>query len=166
MPQLLSSPVLSATTLIVLFSITLSAKVPTVRIAISGGALSAPIETTDPAALASIWAGSFIGALSEEPDRELPRYRVTFYVRWGTASAETIEPKYVVTYARNPRNGRGFVYLPGRSEEGYAMNVGSMERDGHDGRWHHADAGWSSAIARVLPPSFTAFSARSSAPRR
>ena len=45
------------------------------------------------------------------------------------------------------------MYLPGRSEEGYAMNVGSMERDGHDGRWHHADAGWSSAIARALPPS-------------
>jgi len=166
MPQLLSPPVLSAATLIVLFSITLSAKAPTVRIAISGGALSAPIETTDPAALASIWAGSFIGALSEEPDRELPRYRVTFFVRWGTASAETIEPKYVVTYARNPRNGRGFVYLPGRGEEGYAMNVRSMERDGHDGRWHHADAGWSSAIARALPPSLTGFSARSSAPRR
>ena len=83
MPQLLSSPVLSATTLIVLFSITLSAKVPTVRIAISGGALSAPIETTDPAALASIWAGSFIGALSEEPDRELPRYRARFTCAGG-----------------------------------------------------------------------------------
>ena len=149
-----------------LFSITLSAKAPTVRIAISGGGLSAPIEATDPAALASIWAGRFIGTLSDQPDKSLPRYRVTFYVRWATASAETIDPKYVVTYVRDPRNGRGFLYLPGRGEEGYAMNVGSMERDGHDGRWHHADAEWSNAIARALPPSVTAFSARSSAPRR
>jgi hypothetical protein len=110
MPQLPSRPVFVAGTLIVLFSITVSAKTPTVRIAISGGGLSAPIEATDPAALASMWAGSFIGALSDEPDRSLPRYRVTFYVRWATASAATIEPKYAVTYVRDPRNGRGFVY--------------------------------------------------------
>ena len=166
MPQLLSRPVFVAGTLIVLFSIALSAKAPTVRIAISGGGLAAPIEATDPAALSSIWAGSFIGALSDEPDRSLPRYRVTFYVRWANVLAETIEPKYVVTYVRDPRNGRGFVYLPGRGEEGYAMNVGSMERDGHDGRWHIAEAEWSDAVARALPPSLTTFSARSSAPRR
>jgi hypothetical protein len=154
----------TAATLCVVLAVSLAAKAPTVRLTIAGPDLPSPVETTNPKALASI--GSFIGGSSEEPDKALPRYLVTFYVRWANGSEETIKPKYVVTYVRDPRTGRGFVYLPGRGEEGYAMNVGAMERDGRDGRWHIAEAEWSDAITRALGPLATAPSARNSAPHR
>ena len=156
----------TAAALCVVLAVSLAAKAPTVRLTIAGPDLPSAVETTNPKALASIWAGSFIGASSEEPAKALPRYRVTFFVRWANGSKETIKPKYVVTYVRDPRTGRGFVYLPGRGEEGYAMNVGAMERDRQDGRWHIAEADWSDAIALTLGPFATAPSARSSAPRR
>ena len=57
---------------------------------------------------------------------------------------------YVVSYVRDPQSGSGFVYLPGRGEEGWAMNVRTILRDGQDGRWHHADREWSDALARAL----------------
>jgi hypothetical protein len=156
----------TAATLCVVLAVSLAAKAPTVRLTIAGPDLPSPVEITNPKALASIWAGSFIGASSEELDKSLPRYLITFYVRWANASKETIKPKYVVTYVRDPRTGRGFVYLPGRGEAGYAMNVGAMERNGQDGRWHIAEAEWSDAITRALGPLATAPSARNSAPHR
>lgn len=150
---------LVAGTLLVVLAESVMAKAPTVRLAIEGPGLLVPIETTAPAALASIWAGSFIAEPSGEPDVLLPRYLVTFYVRWANKAGETIQPMYAVRYVHDPRSGRGFVYLPGRGEDGYAMNVGSIARDGQDGRWHRADPKWSDAIVKAL-------SARSSTPLR
>ena len=145
--------------LLIALSQSLNAKAPTVRLTITGAELPDLIETSDPAALANIWAGIFIGGPAEEPDRSLPRYLVMFSVRWSSDAGDTIEPKYVVRYVHDPRTARGFVYLPGRGEGGYAMNARSMLRDGQDGRWHRADPRWSDALVRAL-------SARSSAPRR
>ena len=125
----------------------LDAKGPTTRLVISGPGLSQPVETTDPKALANVWGGSFIAEPAPEPDSALPRYLVTFYVQ---APRETPRAMYAVTYVRDPQSGRGFVYLPGRGEEGWAMNVRTILRDGQDGRWHRANREWSDALARAL----------------
>ena len=56
MPLPLTQAAFVAGTLIVLLAGSLSAKAPTVRLTIAGADLPAPIGTSDPAALASIWA--------------------------------------------------------------------------------------------------------------
>ena len=138
---------LAILTLVVALADGLAAKGPTTRLIISGPGLSRPVETTDPKSLANVWAGRFIAEPAPEPDPALPRYLVTFYVQ---APRETPHAMYVVTYVRDPQSGSGFVYLPGRGEEGWAMNVRTILRDGQDGRWHHADREWSDALARAL----------------
>jgi hypothetical protein len=143
----------------------LAAKAPTVRLTIAGPGLAGSIETTEPKALASVWAGNFIAGPAEEPDTALPRYTITFYVRWVEPGRETIRPMYAVRYVRDPRSNRGFVYLPGRGEEGYALNASAMLRDGQDGRWHYASQEWSDAVARTINPT-PVRPAESSAPCR
>jgi hypothetical protein len=56
---------------------------------------------------------------------------------------------YVVTYAHDPRTGDGFVYLPGRGEDGYWLNASSILRP--SGRWHRAAPRWSRAVNAQIP---------------
>ena len=58
---------------------------------------------------------------------------------------------YSVTYVKNPTTGEGFIYLPGRGEEGWRRNVMTILRDGQDGKWHRAAGDWSRAISSQLP---------------
>jgi hypothetical protein len=134
-------------TFVVAFADGLAAKGETVRLVISGPNLSGPVQTTEPKTLANVWAGRFIGESAIEPDVRLPRYRITFYV---LSPREQVRPMYVVMYVRDPSSGHGFVYLPGRGEDGWAMNVRTILRDGQDGRWHRANREWSDALARAL----------------
>jgi hypothetical protein len=57
---------------------------------------------------------------------------------------------YVVHYATDARTGEGFVYLPARGEAGYATNVGTIERERDDGKWHQAPKAWASVLNRYL----------------
>jgi hypothetical protein len=124
-----------------------AAKGPTTRLVISGPGLPHLIETTEPKVLANVWGGSFIAEPSPEPDLALPRYLVTFIVQ---PPRDAPRAMYVVTYVRDPQSGNGFVYLPGRGEEGWAMNVRTILRDGQDGHWHHASTEWSDAVAAAI----------------
>src|SRR5207245_1460160 len=117
---------------------------------IAGPRLVNPIDVTNPNALANVWEGSFIKSPATEPDKALPRYLVSFFT---TAPRSEASPKlcYVVYYVRDPQSGDGYVYLPGRGEEGFRLNVGSIIRREQDGKWHHAEQAWSDAIAAALP---------------
>jgi hypothetical protein len=139
---------LAILTVVIAFADGLAAKGPTTRIVISGPGLSRPVETTDPKALANVWAGRFIADASPEPDLALPRYLLTFIVQ---PPRDAPHAMYVVSYVRHPQSGNGFVYLPGRGEEGWRTNVATILREGQDGHWHHAEREWSNAIAAVLP---------------
>ena len=55
------------------------------------------------------------------------------------------------TLSHNPITNEGFVYLPGRGEEWYPLNVSTIFHDGQNGKWHHALANWSKAIVAALP---------------
>jgi hypothetical protein len=129
----------------------ISAKGATVRLTVAGPGLSSPVEVTSPDAIAAnVWAGDFIGHPTTEPDKAFPRYDVSFYVE---PPRKPVRMMYVVYYVRNPHTGQGFVYLPGRGDEWYRLNVSTILRDGQDGKWHEAVSAWSKAIATVLPPS-------------
>ena len=147
MHRSLAARTLAILTLMVALAAGLAAKGPTTRLVITGPGLSQPVETTDPKVLANVWAGRFIAQPAPDPDCALPRYLVTFYVQ---PPREMPRAMYVVTYVRDPQSGSGFIYLPGRGEDGWRTNVSTILRDGQDGRWHHADREWSESLARVL----------------
>src|SRR5262245_5460084 len=124
------------------------AKGVTRRLVVSGSTLVDPIEITDPAALANVWGGEFIAAPTSEPDRMWPRYEVAFYVQ--PPRTDGVRMMYVVRYVRDSKAGAGFVYLPGRGEHWYRLNVSTILR-GSEGEWHRATPSWSKAVNGRLP---------------
>ena len=126
----------------------LSAQRETVRITIKGGGLAAPIELTDPAVISGfrVWTGP--GTSTNEPQGLI--------VDWSRGVAEppqglqvhevsflTTRPNrpYVVSYLVDPSTNEGYVYLPGRTEPGYRVNVWLIYR-GIEGNWFHAWSAW------------------------
>ncbi len=125
------------------------AKGDTRRLVIAGGPLPAPVEIVSADALANVWGGTFIGAPCDPPAGGLPRYEISFYVR--PPREDTARRMYVVVYVEDPAAPEGgYLYLPGRGEDGYSLNVRTILRENDDGRWHRADARWSRAINAAL----------------
>ena len=145
----------------------LLAKGKTAKIVIASGDLAKPVEISDPNTLVSfqVWAGpgtssnqaqGFIvdwssGAITELPEG-LTRYEISFYVN---------EPKeriaYVVLYAFDSSTGRGYVYIPGKSDPHFQSNVRTIFR-GVEGSWFHAWTLWDSVaeplITKARPAAF------------
>lgn len=56
---------------------------------------------------------------------------------------------YEVWY-RPGRDGEpGYVYLPGKGEEFYNNNTGTILRTDHDGKWHYASHKWDDLMKRM-----------------
>jgi hypothetical protein len=146
----------------------LAAKGPTVRIEISGPGLHEPVALTSPALLKqfAVWAGAgvminrveqtegFIVDWSEAvpgPTAAGPRYTVSFYVKYANRPLES-QPEqlaYVVSYQPDVRAGRGYVYLPGRGDEHFALNTRTIHR-GREGQWFRATEAWDQAVMGLL----------------
>ena len=141
------------------------AKAQTCKITINGADLKAPIEITDPRILVNfnVWSGvgtsstssgvttqgdrGFIiewpfGAVTQKP-KTLTRYQVSFYAKFPEELLV-----YVVFYEYDPANDRGYVYLPGKTDEWYRTNVSSILR-GVEGNWFVSSEAWE-RIARPL----------------
>jgi hypothetical protein len=148
-----------------------AAKGPTTRITIIDLSRRASIDITDPPVVArfNVWDGpgtfatanghetenmdGFIvnwrsGALNFRPTG-LHRYEVKFYVRHHNQQPEQLA--YTVYYERDPSSRDGFVYLPGKSDEQYRLNVFSIKRgQGFEGNWFHASRSWLDAVEPLL----------------
>ncbi len=130
------------------------AKGPTVKLTLMGPGLARAIEITDAGLLAqsNVWGGAFIGeTVAAAPAVNGPLYTVAFDVllpEWMRAGVQT---RYTVSVARDARTGALWLYLPGRGEPGYALNVRTMLRDTQDGHWHRPPAAWAAALAKYLP---------------
>jgi len=143
------------------------AKGKTVRIVIEGADLPKPIDIADPKILANfnVWTGpgtystspgfdanapSFIVDWSQGPVTEVPhalqRYRVSFYVSFHD---ERIAIAYVVFYGYDPATGSGYVYLPGRSDQYYSLNVRAIFR-GVEGNWFRAWSTWENVAGPLI----------------
>ena len=115
----------------------LLAKAPTLKIVIQGADLTTPIQITDGKVLANFQVLSGKGTYANEPRLEepsfiidwsqgptveppksLPRYEILFYA--GRPSKRLV---YAVSYAFDAVTGEGYVYLPGKNDENYALNV-------------------------------------------
>jgi len=128
----------------------------TVRLDITGGRLRQPLAVREQVILdlSGVYQGTFLGPVTDAVKPTWSRYVVTFVVEpqipTATLPAGT-QRTYVAHYVRNPETDEGFVYLPGRGEDGYRTNIGMIIRDGHDGRWHHAFPAWSELLGSYLP---------------
>jgi hypothetical protein len=132
----------------------LEAKGPTVKLTLTGPGLARSIEITDPVLLggSNVYEGGFIGrTLSAAPNAKTPRYTVAFDVQLPDWQGAGVKTMYAVTVARDAGTGAMWLYLPGRGDAGYALNVRTILRDTHDGRWHRPSPAWAAALARHLP---------------
>jgi hypothetical protein len=131
----------------------LTAKGVTVKLTITGGHLSRPVDVTNPTALVDVWSGArparswwdfptpFIGkTVATEPAAALPRYDVSFYVK--TLPEQRVQMLYAVTYVPDPETGSGYIFIP-------KHDSAVIARPG-DGKWSRASAEWSSAINAAL----------------
>jgi hypothetical protein len=164
--------------LIILLSLAVSAplwaKGEMVLIEVKGATLPTPIRITDPKIEDfSPWAGpgvngasvpnaeGFIidwhaGVLSQQaahPASGLQHYEVSFYEGCRTRNdwCTEKEPRlvYVVSYDYDPSSPRGFIYLPGKDDPSYDINVRTIWRR-IEGNWFFATGSWEKFIRPVI----------------
>ncbi len=131
-----------------------SGKAPTVKIIISGGGLGKAMEITDPRILelSNVWHGQFLNGsrgAAKEPPQDLPRYEVSFYVDLGNNGVRDVRKMYVVYYCPDPGDAQGSIYLPGKDEPWYRLNVSSILR-GQEGKWSYASPAWEALLKPLL----------------
>jgi hypothetical protein len=152
-----------------------AAKGPTTRIVITDIERGSVSEITSRSVLDKfqVWAGlgTYSGAPGQQTEGQdgfivdwrsgivdqrpgqLRRYELRFYVGPRTGVGPTTGPAeklaYVVLYEHNPATGLGYVYLPGRADEHFGLNVGSILH-GVEGHWLRASDAWQS-VFRGLP---------------
>lgn len=140
---------LTASLVLTVVPVQLSAKGKTIRITIKGGDLATPIEITDPDVTwpFQVWTGPGTSSNeaqglivdwsrgAAEPPKGLQIYEVVFHTERGDART------YLVRYVIDPSTNRGYVYLPGRTDAGYWDNVWLIYRR-IEGNWFHAWSEW------------------------
>ena len=144
--------------LIVTAALPLPAKGNAVTVRITAASSTNVVAITDRDLLdySNVYVGRFLGPVTDRRiDPEWPRYVITLVVEPRTpmpALAPTgVFKPYVMHYAIDPATGEGFLYLPGRGEEGYRLNTNLIIRDGSDGRWHRAEPTWAGLLNGYLP---------------
>jgi hypothetical protein len=165
--------------LMAFISVTASAKGRTVKVVIAGGHLAHPIVLAeDTVKQFGVWAGAGVtidgvpqtsgfiidwsqGAI-EPPKEGLARYTVSFYAGCKVGqdfgcNTETPLLSYVVVYAHEPSAGKGYVYLPGKNEEWYSLNIQSIFRK-LEGQWFQATPEWERIVNPLIEDGPNAYS--------
>ena len=129
------------------------------KITIRGGKMARAIEITDRATLNGFdpWSGQFIdshkGFVADPPERSFA-FEVFFYMKWPSRHSRydqgDLKLIYAVRYYPGRDGGPGYIYLPGKGEAFYDVNVFTILRDGHDGHWHYASPAWDALMKRAL----------------
>jgi hypothetical protein len=143
----------------------LFAKGPTLKLMIQGADLTTPVEIRDRKVLSNfdVWSGmgthsnkpgfdpttpSFVIDWSQgptaEPSKAVPRYEVLFY-----AARPNERVVYAVSYVFDAVTGEGYVYLPGKNDENYKLNVHSIIRH-VEGKWFHSWGKWDSIAQQLM----------------
>lgn len=127
------------------------AKGHTSRLVLSCMGFSHPVEITNPAALTmenGPWGGGFIDSTKARVTAAPTNRRtceVDFYVRYSPREERLA---YVVYYYPGTGRESGYLYLPGKGEPWYALNVSAMFRTGIDGTWRVASPDWERALGQ------------------
>ena len=133
--------------ILALTAATLTAKGATVRLAVIGPGLQSPVMIDSPDALhANVFEGNFIGSRASEPDPNLARYTVSFYVE---TPRNPVRMMYAISYVFDRVLDTGSCKLPARGQPYYTLNVSTILQ-GQEGEWHRADDRWSKAVAAAV----------------
>jgi hypothetical protein len=91
------------------------------------------------------------GIVTDHP-AGLQRFQVSFYVKYLNRPLETQQETlaYVVSYDHNPAAKEGFVYLPGRGDEWYRLNMKAIGRGGREGNWLRASTLWTTVVSPLI----------------
>jgi hypothetical protein len=129
------------------------------KITIRGGKLARTIEIIDRESLKGFdpWTGQFIdwgkGFVVNPPNRNYT-FEVFFYKKWPGRHSRYDQGDLKLIYALRyypGRNGEsGYIYLPGKGEAFYDLNIGTIIRKEHDGRWLFASPAWEALFKRAL----------------
>src|SRR5574341_2521591 len=108
------------------------------KVIITGGKLTRPVELIDRDVLKDFnpWTGPFIDwnrGPATNPRLGDETYGVAIYKKPSNGEMKLI---YFVRYCPGPNSQPGYVYLPGKDEESYRVNVKTILREGLDGEWH------------------------------
>jgi hypothetical protein len=147
--------------LALVLAVPLLAKGPTTKIIVARPSSSSVFVINDQQALKAfeVWGGrgavvngveqkgGFIIDWSSGPIAKRPSGLATYQVSFYT---DADRPVYVVDYGRDPANGRGYVYLPGRDDQRYRLNVRTILRDGLEGDWFRASREWEELVNPLI----------------
>jgi hypothetical protein len=155
----------------------LCAKGDMVVIEVKGGALTSPLKITDPKIQEfNVWAGPGVNNTTLEnasgfivdwhagvahPPAGLQHYEISFYEGCRIPNnfgcrAEKPSLAYVVFYDYDPSSTRDFVYLPGKGEPWYVMNVRSIYHgDEVEGHCFLAADSWKNFIKPIIAEALT-----------
>lgn len=139
------------------------AKADISKISIKGPDLKNPIEITDSSELTQfdLWSGpgtSWTGTSPRRNDKflvdwsqpvtELPkalrRYEVSIFAKLPEERLV-----YVLLYEYDPATDRGYVYLPGRTDNWYRLNVSTIVR-GVEGTWFRSSSAWDDVAGPLI----------------
>jgi hypothetical protein len=164
-------PIVLGSILTLLLATSLAAKGVTTTITVTDVSRGTSIRITDPSVLErfNVWAGrgtfmtvagqttegtegfiiDWLAGVVGPPPTDLPHYEVEFFVRYPNSATEQLA--YIVFYACEPSSGQGFVYLPGKSDEPYRLNLKAIHRGNNlEGHWFRASAAWQDAAGRCI----------------
>jgi hypothetical protein len=137
----------------VLLAVPVLAKGSVGKITIESPDLADPVEITDRDIVLRFnpWAAQFIGRVgpfSRPPEvgQQAP-YQVYFYLENGYGQ---LELSYMLYYYPQPAGTRGYIYMPGKGEPYYPVNVRTILREESDGRWHQSTPVWEDAFEKIL----------------
>jgi hypothetical protein len=127
-------------------------KSPTAKITISGGALTSEIEITDSRILdlSGVWGGRFLdtsAAPAIAPPQVAPTYQVWLYIK---SADQGVQRRHVLYYSPSEPSKKGLIYLPGKGQPWYSLNVSAILRYGSDGEWNYASPSWEELIKLVI----------------
>jgi len=150
-------------------SLSAFAKGELVRIEVTGPTLSAPVVIADSKVLREffVWSGpnsgvpigspqsadsrSFIDwheGIMEHVPKGMTLYDVSFFHVFNKQPPEG-RLTYAVKYAYDPVAQRGYIYLPGPTEENYRVNTSTIIH-GVEGHWFMASSRWESLVAPLI----------------
>ena len=99
------------------------------------------------------WHAGIVSQQAAQPAPGLQHYEISFYEGCRTRNdwCTEKEPRlvYVVSYDYDPASPRGFVYLPGRRDPLYYLNMGTISR-WVEGNWFLASNSWEQFIRPVI----------------
>lgn len=128
----------------------LSAKAPTVRITVAGGKLAHSIQITNVEILnlSNAWGEGFLDT-SKPPLKEPPKVSSTYEVTLYSGAGNDIGKTCVFYYSPGSSAEQGLIYLPGKGTL-WALNAGTIIRQGRDGRWSYASPAWEALIKPLI----------------